>query len=602
MRFKLKSLFVGHNAYTVTFILSVLLFSVYFIPTRIFIKQAVFGVGSSFLVFLFTFLVLLIPTCLGRFGRVLSPFFFLVFLIPFSVFSFYSAIYGTILDVDHLYFIWETNFQEASEFMEYLRNIEFIPLLFMSFLIFLSLSCLPFYIFATKPSVRMKYGNFFEFLAISASLIVIGFLGLLKNSPPIIFYNSFLRYNLEVASALDLSERLARDAKDLVIRRNADPKQREIIVIVIGESASRHHMSLYGYKRETSPHMKKLKNEGQLLTYGNVSARFTGTTNSLIHAMSFKDPLGSIATFQYSIVDLFKSAGFKTYWISNNAVMPKKETMLQAIWGNADVIQFVPPKNADWKTMLSQTDSLRDKEIKSNIVYDSDLLPYFREALESESVKKAIFVHLRGSHNTYWYRFPKEFEYFKDQEGIPDKVLKKEKKAMDVTNDYDNSIRYTDFILKNLIEMLASSGAQSSLLYFSDHGEEVFEYRPMYGRVDGTESISKYMLDIPFFVWFSEGYPMHRSLEDLKKEIDRPFSLESLIHTVMDLAAFETPLLDKKKSLFAVSYDIPVRVYQTPQKGSPIIVPYLDIPPVDMYNRASVSDEVKAFETLINRQ
>ena len=104
------------------------------------------------------------------------------------------------------------------------------------------------------------------------------------------------------------------------------------------------------------------------------------------------------------------------------------------------------------------------------------------------------------------------------------------------------------------------------------------------------------MMDIPFFVWFSEGFPSKRTIKNLKKESNRPFSLDGLIHSIMDLAQLETELLNEKKSIFSASYEIPKRYYQEPSMQIKGERPYLQIPPLELYNSLAVSDEIKALK------
>jgi heptose-I-phosphate ethanolaminephosphotransferase len=92
-------------------------------------------------------------------------------------------------------------------------------------------------------------------------------------------------------------------------------------------------------------------------------------------------------------------------------------------------------------------------------------------------------------------------------------------------------------------------------LYFSDHGEEVYdsESEMRFGR--NPSRISKYMLDVPVILWMSEEYGKKGDTGAFPKEYaDRHYELDSMIHTIIDLAQIDTPLLDRTKSLISEFY------------------------------------------------
>lgn len=569
----------------------------YYLPLLLFVDKFSLGMKDLVGTFFFAGALFVIPVFLSGLRRFFLFVFWLITVIPVLVASAYAAVYSVAIDSEHLYFIWETNTNEAGEFIQYLLNVGMGKLLVILIILLFNIVSLVFFMSNLN---KIRKNSFFSslpaLLFCFLCLKMIFSLGFLSQNNTIVFYNSFFDYNIQSADIISFTNKSALDIKNIEVKNTLLGGSGEVYVVVIGESASRHHMSLYGYERSTDVQMKKLDREGELLVYGNVISRFTGTTNSLLHALSFKDPQSSFDTFRYSIVDVFKQAGFKTYWISNNAVMPRKEALLRTIWGNADEIYFVPPKKMDMMTMAGYYADTRDPAVKANIIYDDALFPRFQKILEQEEKRKVIFVHLRGSHNTYWYRFPEKFNNFRDSSGIPPKKFELSDEVISVTNDYDNSIFYTDYILSQLIAKLKATRRPSWLLYFSDHGEEVFDNRLSYGRQTDLDKVTKYMMDIPFFVWFSEGFPSKRAIKDLKKESNRPFSLDGLIHSIMDLAQLQTALLNEKKSVFSASYEIPKRYYQEPSMQIKQERPYLEIPPLELYNSLTVSDEIKAFK------
>jgi Predicted membrane-associated, metal-dependent hydrolase len=237
-----------------------------------------------------------------------------------------------------------------------------------------------------------------------------------------------------------------------------------------------------------------------------------------VHALSFKDQFTPFKTFKFSAVDVFNAAKFKTYWFSNNAVMLYYDTILQSLSRNAAVRKFTEARNADLTSLINANEGdivmSRDRKTKTegNLTFDGALLPWVQEALDSKENKKIIFVHLKGSHILYWYRFPNAFEKFKGREGISPKSFVLDDDNVKMINDYDNSIYYTDYILNEIVKKLQLTEGQSWLLYFSDHGEELYDFRHQAGR--DPDNLSKYMLDVPFMVWFSDNY---KKIRDTRK-------------------------------------------------------------------------------------
>ncbi|MDR1019149.1 MAG: sulfatase-like hydrolase/transferase, partial [Synergistaceae bacterium] len=189
-----------------------------------------------------------------------------------------------------------------------------------------------------------------------------------------------------------------------------------------------------------------------------------------------------------------------------------------------------------------------------------------------------------------WYRYPSGFDYFSGRDGIR---LEKSMSGGEITvvNDYDNSIRYTDYILSELTEGLRSAGGYSWLLYFSDHGEEVYdlESEMRFGR--NPSRISKYMLDVPVILWMSDEYRKKGEAGAFKEYADRPYELDGMIHTVIDLAGIDTPLLDRTKSLVSEFYRMPARVLFNPRKMT-----YLSVMPEDLANPRTSEEERRRSE------
>ena len=219
------------------------------------------------------------------------------------------------------------------------------------------------------------------------------------------------------------------------------------------------------------------------------------------------------------------------------------------------------------------------------LTYDEFLLPWLNEALEDPAPKKLIVLHLKGSHMIYKYRYPSRFDFFHTPQNIVSPYLgvdgDEDIQICDAINAYDNSIRYTDWILEEVIRRLEDRGDRAWMLHFSDHGDELFGVFPFAAR--HLAYISKYVLDVPFIVWTSPEYRRQRDVSAFAGYLDRPMRLDDTIHALIDLAGLDTDLLDPTRSVFSDRYVMRPRVVNGKF--------YLDYPPVDLVNAATAEQE-----------
>ena len=130
-------------------------------------------------------------------------------------------------------------------------------------------------------------------------------------------------------------------------------------------------------------------------------------------------------------------------------------------------------------------------------------------------------------------------------------------------NAYDNSIIYTDYVLKKLIDVLKQENINGYMLYFSDHGEDAgsTDKNVFYGH---NESISsKPMYEIPFILWLSNKYKQENSgkVNDIKLSIHKPYQTDRLIHTIIDLSNMDNKLFKQSESIINKNFQEVKRVY-----------------------------------------
>ena len=98
------------------------------------------------------------------------------------------------------------------------------------------------------------------------------------------------------------------------------------IVLIIGESLQRGHMSLYGYGIETTPLLEGLEASGNLIKFSDTISPYGTTNQVLMRLLNFSDYESERKRAWFrnlSIIDMFALSGFRTMWISNQEAFGK---------------------------------------------------------------------------------------------------------------------------------------------------------------------------------------------------------------------------------------------------------------------------------------
>lgn len=281
-------------------------------------------------------------------------------------------------------------------------------------------------------------------------------------------------------------------------------------VVVIGESMNRHHLQVYGYSRPTTPALQA--HQAEYLRFDNVVSAFAQTSPSLRVALTEANVQNKWAYDKaISLVGAAKKAGFKTFWISNQQPSRIPTTPLAAM---ADAAHFIS----------------HDFNGVENHRYDGYLLPSVEKALSDPAAHKVIFVHLMGSHLQYRNRYPEEFAVFNGKDGVSAYTDDLSSSQLQYINEYDNSVRYTDFVLGKIMDLLKQQKQIAAMSFFADHGEEVFDSKDFKGH--GPDGVTKNMVEIPFLLWrnaaFQQAFPETDAV--LRSRLQAPFMLDDFFH------------------------------------------------------------------------
>lgn len=314
--------------------------------------------------------------------------------------------------------------------------------------------------------------------------------------------------------------------------------KREIYVLVVGETSRAMEWSLYGYERQTTPRMEKLDG---LVHFTDVVTQSNNTHKSvpiILSAASAEDY--GVIYDEKSIVSAFKEAGFHTVVIANQNLTT---SMIGAFYREADT--FIDMSQFNTGSYLTS-------------LHDGALLPYLQKELQKTNENLFLVIHMYGSHFNYHERYPKEFSFYKPDKAEGIRASYKQ----ELRNAYDNSIHYTDYVLGEVADMLAKTDACASMLYLSDHGEDIFDdSRERY--LHASPIPTYYQLHIPYIIWFSEAYRAAYP-EKYQKVIAHqalPVSTNSVFHTVLDIAGVHTPEVDSTLAVSNPAFTVRDRMY-----------------------------------------
>ena len=437
------------------------------------------------------------------------------------------------------YSIFETDSIEAVEFIFSQFSV---PLFAIVFLITL-LHLIPgIFLYKSIKTVKLTVRFKTVFFIFCAAVFLVTFIykkdlnGVIKQARHHSFVNAVLSYKA-YKDDIKIIELFAKNAKKYFAAISDEGKQ--TYILVIGESTSNLHMQAYGYFRDTNIYTSKINN---LYVFDDVVSPEAYTFSVLSYMLTFSATDNSKSILDGSLISVMKEAGFKTYWLTNQAVFDADTSLIAQL-----------SSDADKKVMIRKTS--RHEGMRNQ--YDEELLPHLDNALDEEAEKKFIIIHLQGSHISYSHRYPDSFKIFdRRYDDIPIDGLSK--KMMDIYNTYDNSILYTDYVLSEIIRKLDNSTEQLSyMLYIGDHGEHIYEYRSdILGRSNSGSSFYPYNYAVPMFLWVNANYAKANSetIAEIPVYTKRKYTSDDLIHSVMQLSGVNCDEYIPEKSIFSPDF------------------------------------------------
>ncbi|WP_407609050.1 phosphoethanolamine transferase EptA [Klebsiella aerogenes] len=321
--------------------------------------------------------------------------------------------------------------------------------------------------------------------------------------------------------------KIGEDAKQKAVMHNGARKN--LTIVVLGETSRAENFSLGGYDRETNPRLK----QDDVVYFPKTISCGTATAVS-VPCMFSNMPRAhydeELAHHQEGVLDILQRAGVQVLWNDNDG-------------GCKGACDRVPHQNV---TNLNLSGECIDGECYDDVLFHN--LDSYIDNLQQDGI---IVLHTIGSHGpTYYNRYPAEFKKFTptcDTNEIQSCTQQQ------LTNTYDNTILYVDYVVDKAIKLLQSKQDKftTSLVYLSDHGESlgedgVYLHGLPYSIAPDTQK------HVPMLLWLSPDYQQRygvssQCLQQQAKTND--YSQDNLFSTLLGLLGVDTREYQAKDDL-----------------------------------------------------
>jgi heptose-I-phosphate ethanolaminephosphotransferase len=329
---------------------------------------------------------------------------------------------------------------------------------------------------------------------------------------------------------------LADTNRNIVID-SASPERFKIIVL-IGESFNKHHAPQYGYPLNTMPRLSA-ESDSNLFVFTDAISPYRATAETMLDLMSTKSLSDSTTWNDNPIFPaIFHKVGWHIGLMDNQYV-------------------GMSSKNMDYScSHFYSTDEMSqlcfDQRNDHNYNFDNEIID---ACLEKYADNDMLIVHFHGQHLQAAERFPQGYGSFTTADYTFRPDLDNSRKQ--IMADYDNATLFQDQNIATIIDRFR--GDDTIVIFFSDHGEEIYDFRDQYGRTHGdvTPDIARCMSQVPYFVWVSNAFRQNHpdKVSAIARAVNYPIRNTDLPHVLLDLAGIHTASFNPRLSWLNDNYD-----------------------------------------------
>ena len=323
------------------------------------------------------------------------------------------------------------------------------------------------------------------------------------------------------------------------------------VIVVIGESYIREHAALYGYPLQTTPFLSHEQKEGRLFVFTDMVSPYNQTTRVIRNLLSCNS-LGHHEDWSSAppFTAIYKKNGYHVTMYDN-----QKNFDMGFVFAYSLNTYLYHPQIM--KACYHETND-------STFEFDGQMVDDYQKR-QTPSAKRLVLFHLLGQHVGFEYRYPKNFAYFNEDSLSFRKEPWLTKDMREDIVHYDNATRYNDHVLQQIISLYDQQN--TIVVYLSDHGEEVYDYRENSGRDDwgmGSDprQVLRWQYMVPFVVWCSDKYAATHPdiIKQLQNATSRPAMLDNVCQLLFHLSDLKTPYYNKTRDVLSSDYVCPKRI------------------------------------------
>lgn len=301
---------------------------------------------------------------------------------------------------------------------------------------------------------------------------------------------------------------------------NAVNGKKNLIILIVGETARAEDVSLGGYAKETAPLLK----QDNVIYFPDTHS--CGTSTGVSVPCMFSDMPrsqydGAQASHQEGLLDILQRANVNVWWQENDG-------------GCKGVCDRVP--NTD-VTKIAAPGLCEGGEC-----YDDALFTGVEDHINQLDNDAIIVLHMIGSHGpAYYRRYPEAFKKFTPTCDT-NQIQTCSREAL--TNTYDNTLLYLDYTVDKAINLLKKHQDKfnTALMYLSDHGESLGEDGVYLHSMPYAVAPSQ-QTHVPMLMWLSNDYEKQFAIQDpcLRQSAQtQTYSQDNLFHTILGMFNVET--------------------------------------------------------------
>lgn len=429
--------------------------------------------------------------------------------------------FGSVIDYYVLNTVMLTNDGEASDFSNtYITPPTIVVFLVVAILVnglAYKMACYLCKLRYTLWAIRITAILSIVFLFGNATLFVLFHISANAQTP---MHQSFLRVGREYARlklGIHIDELLKACHEVKAVSTTGEPLK---MIVIIGESHSVYHTSLYGYEKETYPLLQERVKKRELFVMQKAASAHDVTSPAMWSIFSL-DSMGINTNHTPFFPAVFKAAGYRTFLYDNEFL---KNNMLHVMTNG----------------LLS--DAMYNQRNTHYYQYDIDMV---NDLPMTEDSLALYIIHLAGHHFKYSNRYPKKFDIFK----YTDYHTSHSKGRKELMAAYDNCSLYNDFVIDSIIKKF--EGDNTVIVYLADHGEEIYDLGDKCGHMSARNSLDpSFQLRVPLLIWLSTSFREHHSdiVEKLKSVEDMHIKTDDISHFLIDIAGIKTDWLNKNRS------------------------------------------------------